>query len=111
VPGSAQTLAELLHGAGYYTAGFVNNNCVKGSYGFAQGFDRYVDDLAAREGSDSWNKVRADDERGRARLAGGRLAGLGPGRQPLFLFVLHGPHVNYSPPAPYDRSTIRLPAR
>jgi arylsulfatase A-like enzyme len=104
VPGSAQTLAELLHDAGYYTAGFVNNNCVKGSYGFAQGFDRYVDDLAAREGSESWNKVRADEMNAVVLdwLADDWLAS-GAGRQPLFLFVYYmEPHVNYVPPAPYD---------
>jgi arylsulfatase A-like enzyme len=104
VPANAQTLAESLHDAGYYTAGFVNNACVRGRYGFAQGYDLYDDAFVDRPKSDAENKVRADEVNGKVT---GWLTTDWPaantGGRPLFLFVYYmEPHVFYDPPAPYD---------
>jgi len=43
LPDRAVTLAEVLHQAGYQTAGFVSNPWVSSAYGFAQGFEIYDD--------------------------------------------------------------------
>ena len=43
LPDSALTLAEALHAAGYFTAGATGNPHLNRSFGFAQGFDRYLD--------------------------------------------------------------------
>jgi arylsulfatase len=40
--GRLTTLAEVLHDAGYRTAGFVANPWMQRRYGFAQGFDEYT---------------------------------------------------------------------
>jgi len=37
------TLAELLHDAGYETAGFISTYLLRGEYGFSRGFDWYDD--------------------------------------------------------------------
>lgn len=39
-------LSELLHGAGYRTAGVVSNGFLRGAAGFARGFDAFDDTLA-----------------------------------------------------------------
>ncbi len=42
---SRVTLAEVLKGQGYKTAAFVGDGHLSGQFGFAQGFDIYVDDV------------------------------------------------------------------
>lgn len=42
LPDAVVTLAEVMQGAGYQTAGFANNINVAPLFGFQQGFDRYV---------------------------------------------------------------------
>jgi arylsulfatase A-like enzyme len=43
LPDEATTLAEVFRDSGYETAGFVGNWVVKSKFGFAQGFDTYVE--------------------------------------------------------------------
>ena len=43
LPEEATTMAEVFRDAGYETAGFVGNWVVKSKFGFAQGFDTYVE--------------------------------------------------------------------
>jgi arylsulfatase A-like enzyme len=43
LPEEATTLAEVFRDSGYQTAGFVGNWVVKSKFGFAQGFDTYVE--------------------------------------------------------------------
>jgi arylsulfatase len=105
LPQEAASLAEALHDAGYYTAGFVNNACVDTNRGFAQGFDFFDDSQAARKGADSNNKARAFEVNALATawLESDWLARPAAGDQPLFLFLYYmEPHVWYNPPAPYD---------
>ena len=49
----AETLAELFQGAGYRTYGVQSNGWLAATFGFHQGFDRYVDDLARPDRSGS----------------------------------------------------------
>jgi len=43
LPEEAVTMAEVFRDSGYETAGFVGNWVVKSKFGFAQGFDTYVE--------------------------------------------------------------------
>jgi len=43
LPEEATTMAEVFRDSGYETAGFVGNWVVKSKFGFAQGFDTYVE--------------------------------------------------------------------
>lgn len=43
LPDEATTMAEVFRDSGYETAGFVGNWVVKSKFGFAQGFDTYVE--------------------------------------------------------------------
>ena len=88
------TLAELLHAAGYATAGFVAHPFLSGSWGFDRGFELY-----------RRYETRADVQTARARLwlewhAFHAAQGLAPA--PFFLFVHYiDPHETYDPPGPY----------
>lgn len=102
VPAQEQTLAEYLHDAGYYTAGFISSvYCMKGAIGFGQGFDHYDDSFSDRPTSD---KARAEevndlvidwlDNTWTPTLSG---------TQPLFLLAYYfDPHSWYDPLPPYD---------
>ncbi len=101
VPWRENTLAELLHKAGYYTAGFANTYCLKGKLGFAQGFDIYDDSLSNHTAAD-----KAHAEMVNARVMSwfdGRAADLESSGKPLFLFIYYfDPHGWYNPLPPYD---------
>jgi arylsulfatase A-like enzyme len=43
LPSNLETLAKILHAAGYETAGFVANGNVIGDFGFAEGYDHFAD--------------------------------------------------------------------
>jgi arylsulfatase A-like enzyme len=101
LPDDVHTLAEYLHDAGYYTAGFVHG-VIGSSLGHAQGFDVYVDGWSTEPGR--WDKVPAQQINTRA------IAWLDEtwipthqAEQPLFLFLYYfDPHTWFDPPAPYD---------
>jgi hypothetical protein len=105
VPQDANTLAEYLHDAGYYTAGFANTYCVKGKLGFDQGFDMYDDSLSDHT---SAYKARAHmvNDQVTSWLTNTWTSGLS-GTQPLFLFIYYfDPHSWYDPLPPYDELYI-----
>jgi arylsulfatase A-like enzyme len=99
LPSSVPLLAEVLQGEGYRTAGFISWFYVAGRYGFARGFDEYVDLLPERH--ELADAVSGDQVVDRA-LAW--LDDVEPSSdKPFFLFVhLFDPHIDYSPPPPYD---------
>ncbi len=90
-----QTLAEVLHGAGYATAAFVSAHVLAAAYGLAQGFDVYDDrlDQIVVRGVGSL-------ERRAGSTVTAALAWLDrPPQEPWFLWVhLYDPHAPYSPP-------------
>jgi arylsulfatase A-like enzyme len=49
LPEQAETLAEALAAAGYETAAIVTNPWIRPKHGFAQGFDKFDDRLAAND--------------------------------------------------------------
>ena len=87
--GKAPTLAGILHGAGWRTAGFTDGGTMSRAMGFARGFQRFDD--GNRGLSESLPKALAWlDE-----VAGGRA--------PFYLFVhSFDAHLPYDPPPPYD---------
>jgi arylsulfatase A-like enzyme len=101
LPQDANTLAEYLQTAGYYTAGFATTYCVKGKIGFSQGFDHYDDELSSRPGSDKATAGMVN-ARAMAWLEKKWLPKQSTA-QPLFLFLYYfDAHVFYDPPSPYD---------
>lgn len=92
-------LAEYLHNTGYYTAGFIGAYFLRAQYGFAQGFDHYVEQVgggANRTRAEQINTLAFDwlDNTWSPVLSG---------TQPLFLYLYYfDPHTWYNPPAPYD---------
>ena len=99
--GDRVTLAEVLHGAGYRTGGFVGSFLLDSRFGLAQGFDRYFDafDPARHPGLER----RGDEVVSRA------LAWLDEEPQrPFFAWVhLNDPHAPYAAPEDYS---ARFPA-
>lgn len=83
---------ELLQDAGFHTCGVAAGGYMKGAYGFARGFGKY---LERGEG--------ANERRVEKNFANGLkcLDRRSPG-QPFFLFLhTYVPHAPYLPPAPY----------
>jgi arylsulfatase A-like enzyme len=101
IPEQEHTLAEYLHQAGYYTAGFANTYCVKGQLGFDQGFDLYDDSLSSHTSS---NKARAEQVNlGVMNWLSNTWTTQLSGTRPLFLFIYYfDPHTWYDPLPPYD---------
>jgi arylsulfatase len=97
LPATIPTLAEMLHEAGYFGAGFVSNAFLSQSRGFSRGFDVYDDALAFNPTS----------FQGVAAALNGRvfswLASGPPEPAPLFLFVYYvDPHTWYHPVPPFN---------
>lgn len=97
LPEDEVLLAEYLHDAGYYTAGFVSNWWLRAMFGYDQGFDVY-------QNTTGENATRAFAINGLAvDWLDINLAKLQSGGQPLFLFLYYlDPHTWYDPPPPYD---------
>lgn len=100
LPADVYTLAEHLHNAGYYTAGFVHS-VIGTSLGFAQGFDLYRSSWPTDPGR--WDKVPAQ------QINEGVTSWLDEtwiplqSQQPLFLLLYYfDPHTWYEPPSPYN---------
>ena len=98
------TLAEVLHEAGWATAGFVSGAYLDSIYGFSRGFDLYDDYSLVRSsprfeyrGVTSPILVERVGDWLRRWQASGR-------ERPFFLFVhMWDVHYDYEPPPPYDR--------
>ena len=69
LPEDVQTPAEILHDAGFYTAGIWRNGWVATNFGFGQGFDLYhrpaslsTPEFLQRQTISSWKLAGTDDE-------------------------------------------------
>jgi arylsulfatase A-like enzyme len=96
LPGSAQTLAETLQGAGWSTAAVVNVDFLDAPFGLSQG----VEDLDA-----SWSESNVE-VRDAAGTTAAALAWLDarPKGAPFFLLAHYfDPHAVYAPPPRYRR--------
>lgn len=122
-PGTT-TIPELLHDAGWTTAGWWTGWYTAGEFGFERGFDTYTNgmtggreierryrDALARGDMDMAKRVLATFDIGGHRdiTSPNVLAGLEAtvetvdGDKDLFLFAhLFDPHYDYIPPAPFD---------
>ena len=102
---SAITLAEAFASAGYRTAGFFGGPFLDPSFGFAQGFDTYVDCSAAGDAGVPVQKRHATSHRDRTNpeILWNVLRELeGIGEQPFFLFVhFWDVHYDLIPPPRY----------
>lgn len=87
---SIETLPEIFAAAGYRTAGFTEGGYVKGRYGFARGFEVFVDDTRRRPGGAEKTFALAKDF----------VSGLEAGEK-FFLFVhtyeVHDPYIASEP--------------
>lgn len=104
IPSGEALLAEHLHNAGYYTAGFISNFYLTNRFGFNRGFDVYEPLRGSEKAEDlnmlamNWLESHVGDE----YIAGSRLQ-VAEESQPLFLFLYYyDPHTWYDPPAPYN---------
>ncbi len=103
IPEAVTTLAEVLHRAGYATAGFVSGPFLRSLYNYGQGFDLYDDSTSARGLGASHRGITSPRLLSlvTAWLDGWRVRRAG---RPFFLFVhMWDPHYDYEPPPPYDR--------
>jgi len=96
---SVPTMAELLSGAGWTSAGFVSTFVLDARWGIARGFGHYFDDFDLKEmGGDLGSVQRDGQETVAAALAW--LEARPPG--PFFLWLhLYDPHDPYEPPEPF----------
>lgn len=91
------TLAEVLSDGGVRTGAVVSWFYVSARYGFDRGFDDFMELLPASEDLGAYRKAEGVVDRAIDWLGGQSEA------QPFFLFVhLFDPHMDYSPPPPYD---------
>jgi arylsulfatase A-like enzyme len=99
IPADETMLAEYLHDAGYYTAGFTSAWYASAQFGFNQGFDVFEEHIG--HGAD---RTRAEELNvaAMAWLSNTWTSTLS-GTQPLFLYLYYfDPHTWYNPPSPYD---------
>ena len=101
VNGDNVMLAEILHDAGFHTAGFLGSFALDSRFDFAQGFDHYDEnfDVLVGAGGVDQNQRRA------AAVTDAAIEYLDAHELPdhLFLFVHYfDPHTPYAPPPPYD---------
>jgi arylsulfatase A-like enzyme/Tfp pilus assembly protein PilF len=90
------TLATLLHAAGYQTAAFVSSFVLRGSTGFARGFDVYDDRFA---GMGRAHLTVSSLERRAPETAREAARWVASAPRPFFLWVhFYDPHAPYDPP-------------
>ncbi|HJZ78199.1 MAG TPA: sulfatase, partial [Vicinamibacterales bacterium] len=96
LPESVQTLATVMHGAGYHTAAFVSSFVLRGATGLARGFERYDDRF---EGAGRARLTTTSLERRAAEVAREAARWLKDAPRPFFLWVhFYDPHAPYDPP-------------
>jgi arylsulfatase A-like enzyme len=90
---SVPTLATILKGKGYATAGIVNAPALSPGFGFQRGFDTYdIADVETRKAA----AISEDALKWVDSLDGSQ-------HEPFLLFLHYfDPHLPYSPPPPYD---------
>jgi len=95
--------AEVLHDAGYHTAGFTASFTLSDRFDIDQGFDRYDRDYMWTGNESDWQ----GNERSAEAVTDAVLDHLDKAAQagetsPMFLFVHYwDPHIPYRPPSPY----------
>jgi arylsulfatase A-like enzyme/Tfp pilus assembly protein PilF len=106
------TLAMVLHKAGYRTAAFVSSFVLDRRYGLARGFDAYDD---RQDGEDTEGQVinleaeRRGDRTAAALSAWLDLYARNPSA-PFFAWLhLYDPHTPYAPPPPYQDAFADAP--
>jgi len=111
---AAETLAEVLHGAGYATAGFASSFVLDDRFGWAQGFGVYDSEFTKRgetmpQRGALWAKFEfAGFDRRAAATNARALPWLAAAPEPFFLFVHY-----FDPHAPYGAAPdlmARVPA-
>jgi len=103
-----ETLAEILRGAGYETAGFIGGYPLARGFGYAQGFDTFVDRLL--HGETSAGEAAGHRENFAPEVADSAIAWLRARARggPFFAWAhFFDPHAPYEPPAPLDRAYYR----
>lgn len=116
---SFDSIAEILHDAGYHTGAFLSSFAVNEIYGFSQGFDVFDDIDATREflvvveGGGAAARAMMYPERRSDQTVDQALSWLSSIRGgPVFAWVhLYDPHLPYEPPAPLDRAFAGDPYR
>lgn len=106
------SLAEILHDAGYKSGAFLSSFALNELYGFAQGFDVFDDIDATREflviveGGGQAAQRMTYPERHSTQTVDAALKWLATtGRDPVFLWVhLYDPHIPYDPPRPFAQA-------
>jgi len=94
------TLAEVLQKQGWDTAAFVGASVLKKSFGFAQGFQVYDDQMPKQGEHSEFPERRASEVVDRAAQWLGTQAG-----KPYFLWVhVFDPHGPYDPPSPFPKT-------
>ena len=94
------TLAEVLQKQGWDTAAFVGASVLKKSFGFAQGFSVYDDQMPKPAGNSEFPERRAAEVVDRAMQWLGARSG-----KPYFLWVhVFDPHGPYDPPSPFPKT-------
>lgn len=107
---SHPTIASITHAAGYQTAAFVGSRVLSRSFGFANGFDTYDDDMGA-ERQQEGQLPGMYAERRASVVTDRALAWLRLHYQRRFFLWAHyyDPHAPYNPPEPYKRLYAKDP--
>lgn len=104
----AVTLAEVLGGAGYDTAGFVAAFVLDARFGIAQGFDEYTDFGAQAAGVEETPFLKI--QRRGNEVVDEALGWLAGDRQRFFAWVhLYDPHTPYDAPEPFGSRYAERP--
>lgn len=100
---SYPTLAETLARGGYATAGVVSGPYLRRAHGLSQGFERWVDTIAA-----PFDFLAHDDVTNPQMLAAlERLLDARDRERPFLLFAYFwDPHFDFRPPPPYDEMFV-----
>jgi arylsulfatase A-like enzyme len=96
-------LAEVLHGAGYATAGFAGGPYLHSSFGFGRGFEHYDDETVIEKPDYEIQKTATSRES--LRITADWLEAWQRTRpdRPFFIFLhLWDVHYDYMPTPPYD---------
>lgn len=95
LPDSYFTLAEILKNEGYHTAAFTAGGYVHKRFGFAQGFDVYLDEVKTPNITTIFNKYSIEWIKK---------------QKSKFMVFLHcyEPHTPYNPPEPYKQEFATL---
>ena len=101
LPEGDNTLAEILGGAGYRTAGFVCNSWVSAERGFGQGFQEYIE-MWRRENQVDVDSTANSMETLTVDKMERWIAAAAKDGKPFFLFAnLNGVHLPYRPAPEY----------